>query len=51
MRSTGVALNPNDLASPMSASSTGWFSTAPFIPVYENGGTTVYWVDLPAAPP
>jgi hypothetical protein len=51
MRSTGVALNPNQLASPMGATATGWFSTVPFVPVYENGGTTVYWVDLPAAPP
>ncbi|HEV8049056.1 MAG TPA: hypothetical protein VGP88_00510 [Thermoplasmata archaeon] len=51
MRTTGVPLNPNELAAPMSANATAWFSTGPFVPVYENGGTTVYWVDFAAAPP
>ncbi len=50
MRTVGVPLDPNALALPMSGAATAWFSTAPFVPVYENGGTTVYWVDLAAAP-
>ncbi len=51
MRSTGVALDPSGLALPLSANATAWFSTAPFVPVYENGGTTVYWVDLSGTVP
>lgn len=51
MRSTGVALNPASPAPPMSANATAWFSGPPFLVVYENGGTTAYWVDLSAAPP
>lgn len=41
----GVALDPNALAQPLSPNATQWFAGAPFVPVYENGLETVYWVD------
>lgn len=50
MRTTGVALDPSQLAAPMSANATAWFDGPPFVAIYENGGTSVYWVDLAAAP-
>jgi hypothetical protein len=50
MRTSGVALDPSQLASPMSANATAWFGGPPFVALYENGGTTVYWVDLSAGP-
>jgi hypothetical protein len=46
MRSTGVALDPSTAALPMTAAAVAWFGAPPFVPVYENGGTTAYWVDL-----
>lgn len=46
MRS-GVALNPGALAQPMSPSAVAWFGGAPFVPIYENGAQTVYWIDGP----
>jgi hypothetical protein len=42
---TGVALDPNGLASPLSSQAIGWFGGEPFVPIYENGLETVYWVD------
>ncbi|MCI4326751.1 MAG: hypothetical protein L3K16_03830 [Thermoplasmata archaeon] len=47
MRTTGVALEPGGVALPLSANATRWLDAVPFVPVYENGGTTVYWVDFP----
>ncbi len=47
---TGVALNPADLALPMSAAAIAWFGLAGFVPVYENGGEVFYLVDLAALP-
>jgi hypothetical protein len=44
---TGVALDPSAPAVPMSEAATAWFGGAPFVPVYENGPQTVYWVDGP----
>ena len=41
---TGVALNPSDLALPLSAAAIGWFATVPFLPLYENGAEVVYLV-------
>jgi hypothetical protein len=46
MRS-GVALDPGQLAPPMSASAITWLSGFPFVPVYENGPAIVYWVAGP----
>jgi hypothetical protein len=45
MRSTGVALDPAQPAPPMSGPARTWLSQPPFLPLYENGGETVYWVD------
>ncbi|MCI4346866.1 MAG: hypothetical protein L3K07_08985 [Thermoplasmata archaeon] len=42
---SGVALDPNGLAVPLSSEAIGWFGGEPFVPVYENGLETVYWVD------
>ncbi|MCI4358470.1 MAG: hypothetical protein L3J95_02785 [Thermoplasmata archaeon] len=47
MRDTGVALDPSALAQPMSASANAWFLAPPFVPVYENGPQTIYWVEGP----
>jgi hypothetical protein len=45
--STGVALDPSQLAIPLSPSAQAWFQGAPFVPLYENGGQAIYWVDGP----
>jgi len=50
MRSTGIALDPSQPAAPLNATAALWLESPPFIVVYENGGTTAYWVDLSAAP-
>lgn len=42
---SGVALNPADLARPLSAAARGWLGALPFVPLYENGRQVVYWVD------
>ena len=42
---TGVALNPSDLALPLSPAALQWFSGPPFVPIYESGPQVVYWVD------
>ena len=42
---TGVALDPAGAALPLSPSAIQWFSTLPFVPVYENGQNTIYLVD------
>lgn len=46
MRS-GVALDPGGAAFPMSSAALAWLSSAPFVPLYENGEQVVYWVDGP----
>ncbi len=50
MRTSGVALNPSAPAAPMSAAARAWFDRAPFVPIYENGLQSVYWVDGPFGP-
>lgn len=50
MQTSGVALDPSSLASPMSPQAVAWFGGPPFVALYENGGTTAYWVDLAAGP-
>jgi len=47
---TGVALDPANLALPLSSAAIGWFETAPFVPLYENGREVVYLVDAPLFP-
>ncbi len=42
---SGVALNPSDLALPLSHAAIVWFESIPFVPVYENGCEVVYLVD------
>jgi len=48
---TGVALDPAQLASPMSSSAIQWFAALPFLPLYEDGPNVVYLVDAPLIPP
>ncbi len=47
----GVALDPAQLAEPISANATLWFELPAFVPLYENGAETVYLVDAPLLPP
>ena len=47
---TGVALNPADLALPLSGAALHWFDDVGFVPIYENGAQVVYLVDLAALP-
>lgn len=47
---TGVALDPNQLALPMSPQAVAWFNAPPFLPLYENGPYVVYWVEVPGPP-
>jgi hypothetical protein len=47
---SGVALNPANLAAPMSAEAIAWFQEVPFVPLYENGQDVVYLVDGPLVP-
>jgi hypothetical protein len=42
---SGVALNPADLALPLSPQAAAWLDAPPFIPLYESGPQVVYWVD------
>lgn len=49
MRGSGVALDPSSLALPMSPAATAWFLSPPFVPIYENGPQSVYWVDGPVS--
>ena len=44
MRSVGVALDPGQLAQPMSPQAASWLSGPPFVVLYENGPQAVYWV-------
>ncbi len=46
----GVALNPSNLALPLSAAAIAWFERAPFVPLYENGPDVVYLVDSTSFP-
>jgi hypothetical protein len=47
---SGVALNPNAPALPLSAAARQWFHGPPFVAIYEDGPQAVYWVDLDPAP-
>jgi hypothetical protein len=47
----GVALDPNNLAPPLSSAAIAWFERAPFVPLYENGQDVVYLVDASLFPP
>ena len=47
MRSVGVALDPGQLARPMSPAADAWLGAPPFVPIYENGAQSVYWVAGP----
>ncbi len=42
---SGVALNPANLALPLSPQAAAWLGAPPFIPLYESGAQVVYWVD------
>ncbi|HUI38334.1 MAG TPA: hypothetical protein VLY85_01750 [Thermoplasmata archaeon] len=46
----GVALDPSQLAVPMSPEAAAWLSGPPFVPIYENGPQVVYWVAGPIGP-
>lgn len=48
---SGVALDPGNLALPLSSAAIGWFGGLPFIPLYEDGQNVVYLVDGPLVPP
>lgn len=41
----GVALNPANLAEPLSPQAAAWLEAPPFIPLYESGPQVIYWVD------
>ncbi|MGA7861947.1 MAG: hypothetical protein WCB19_08850 [Thermoplasmata archaeon] len=41
----GVALDPSNLALPLSPQAAAWLEAPPFIPIYESGPQVVYWVD------
>lgn len=45
----GVALDPSQLAQPLSPAALAWLSGAPFVPIYESGPQVVYWVDGPVS--
>lgn len=42
---SGVALNPANLALPLSPQAAAWLDAPPFVPVYESGPQVIYWVD------
>jgi hypothetical protein len=42
---SGVALDPANLAEPLSPAAVRWLQAPPFIPIYESGAQVVYWVD------
>ncbi|MCI4373024.1 MAG: hypothetical protein L3K02_05220 [Thermoplasmata archaeon] len=48
---TGVALDPAQLALPLSSAALHWFLDLPFVPLYEDGQNVVYLVDAPSIPP
>ena len=41
----GVALDPAQIAAPLSPAAIQWFGALPFVPLYENGENVVYLVD------
>ena len=41
----GVALDPAQIARPLSPAAIQWFGALPFVPLYENGRNVVYLVD------
>ncbi len=47
----GVALDPSQLATPLSPAAVHWFGALPFVLLYENGPNVVYLVDASALPP
>jgi hypothetical protein len=47
---TGVALDPAQLAAPLSSAAIAWFLLLPFVPLYEDGANVVYLVDGPWIP-
>jgi len=47
---SGVALDPAQLANPLSAAAIAWFQQLPFVPIYEDGANVVYLVDAPSIP-
>ncbi|MCI4317687.1 MAG: hypothetical protein L3J96_04045 [Thermoplasmata archaeon] len=49
MRTTGVALDPSQLTQPMTPQASAWFTAPPFVPLYENGAQSIYWVDGPVS--
>ncbi len=48
---SGVALDPAQLALPLSPAAISWFQGLPFVPLYEDGQNVVYLVDGPLDPP
>ena len=46
----GVALDPAQLAKPLSSAAIEWFGGMPFVPLYENGPNVVYLVDASFLP-
>ncbi|MCI4353397.1 MAG: hypothetical protein L3K14_08490 [Thermoplasmata archaeon] len=42
---SGVALDPAELALPLSPAAAQWFAGPPFVPIYESGSQVIYWVD------
>jgi len=47
---TGVALDPAQLAQPLSSTAIAWFQGLPFLPLYEDGPNVVYLVEAPSIP-
>jgi len=47
----GVALDPSAQANPLSSAAIAWFSTVPFVLIYEDGQNVVYLVDATLLPP
>jgi hypothetical protein len=42
---SGVALDPSNLALPLSPQAAAWLDAPPFVPIYESGPQVIYWVD------
>jgi hypothetical protein len=47
---SGVALDPAQLAIPLSSAAIAWLEQVPFVPLYEDGLNVVYLVDGPLVP-
>jgi hypothetical protein len=48
---SGVALDPNSSAYPLSAAAQAWFLHPPFVLIYQDGAQAVYWVAGPLPAP